>query len=63
MATKKKMGAAGILNQFFNKGAGKKPLKEFNLELKELSPGEKNELAALAAVELGVEFNAPKTAS
>lgn len=42
-----------ILKQFFGYKPGQNGLKDFNEELKMLSPAEKMELAQLAAKELG----------
>lgn len=47
-----------ILARYFNEGAGKRPLAEFQKELKALSTEEKTELAQLAAPLLGVTFKA-----
>jgi hypothetical protein len=40
------MGTASILAKYFNQGAGKRALTDFQKELKELSADEKAELAA-----------------
>jgi hypothetical protein len=52
------MGSTKALNAYFNQGEGKRPMKEFAAELKELSKEEKEELARLAAKELGATFTA-----
>ena len=45
--------AVKALNDFFNSGNAKKPIREFNDELKALSPAEKLELGTLAAAAMG----------
>jgi hypothetical protein len=44
----------GLLNNYFNKGDGKRTAQQFLAELKELSPAEKNELALGVATVIGV---------
>jgi|tagenome__1003787_1003787.scaffolds.fasta_scaffold16462294_1 hypothetical protein len=44
----------GTLAAFFNEGEGKRPLTEFQKEIKALSDPEKLELATLAAAEMGI---------
>jgi len=55
---KTKMGPIAILNKFFGRQPNQN-LKEFNAELKALSPEEKKELVTLAAVELKTEVDWP----
>jgi hypothetical protein len=48
-----------VLSTYFNSDPlTRKPLKEFAAEIKELSAEEKQELAVLAAADLGVELDA-----
>lgn len=44
----------GLLNNYFNKGDGKRTAQEFLAELKALSAAEKNELALGVADVLGI---------
>lgn len=53
------MKSMAVLNKFFNtneSGQKVKQIGEFKQELDQLTIEEKNELGALAAAELGVEF-------
>lgn len=61
------MKCVSVLSKFFNDGSYDRPkvgLGEFTQEIKSLSIEERNELGALAAVELGVDFepSVPKAA-
>lgn len=51
----KQQSAIVILRNFFGFKEGQ-TLKQFSEEIKQLTEDEKNELASLAAVELGVEL-------
>lgn len=52
------MKQVSIFSKFFGRKPGQS-LADFSKELKQLSPAEKDELATLAAVELGVEYEPP----
>jgi hypothetical protein len=57
------MKTVGVLNAYFNSDPETKvPIGKFAAEIKALDPDEKVELARLAAVELGVEFEESEAA-
>ena len=61
-ATKKPMSSIMILKQYFGFQPGK-GLKDFAAEVKALTPEDKQELADLAAKELGVSIVEPTPAA
>lgn len=56
-----KMTVVRALNRYFNDGAGKRSISEFNQEVKALSADEKVELAQGACDVMGWELDIPKT--